>query len=593
MSGRGHRSRDPRELGELAELAAVGRFVQSLGEAPLARGCAPALEALRAVAGADACELFLYDPVARELLLAECVAPDVEAFCSRERFPLGVGFPGIVAEQARALTTCDLAHDRRFLRSAVPSRGYHSFACVPLKGHGRVEGTLHVAWRREAPPMDRAIDLLNRVAAPLRAALVASQVEAASPQPSAAGEQRAAALFAERLRLAARADAVTLLLPGPGGGLRPVVAGERALLCGGAGASGCPAAPSSGRSAVLCGDRRSWHKPCRALPRAYRHVCCLPLHPAGVASGLVIVAYHHDDGLPSTRHAAVLRSLLQWIGPPPPLPWQDTPPAVIEVLGEPVRPRLELRCLGPFAVRVDGRPIPRSAFKRQKAIELLQMLALDLGRPIPGDTVMERLWPGVNPELGLGRLHVTLHALRRAIEPPRAGREWTFVRRQGDRYLLPADGSVETDVRQMQRLLSQAHLAEAEMRPVEEVIELLERAVALYGGDLFADAPFAEGCFEPRERLREQHVNALVRLARLTAELGDMERAIHLLRRAVETDPLREDIQRALVEALWAAGRREAARRQFRRCVELIGSKLGLPPMAATRRVGEHFGVGR
>src|SRR5262249_31823613 len=91
----------------------------------------------------------------------------------------------------------------------------------------------------------------------------------------------------------------------------------------------------------------------------------------------------------------------------------------------------------------------------------------------------------------------------------------------------------------------------------------LERAVALYRG------PLLEGCLEEwaiqEGQAREQaFLQALETLAHAAMQPGDHAEAARLLRRAVQTDPLRESAQRELMQALAGQGDYAAVTQLYR-----------------------------
>lgn len=548
--------------------AAVGRFVAALGPSPVSSGVDSALDALRDAADADACELFVRLPDGDDAVLIGCASCDVDAFCSQECFAPGVGFPGIVIGTGVEIMTADVTADDRFLRRPVARRGYRGFACVPLARDDRVLGSLQLAWKGDAPAMERGLRLLVRASVPLAAAVAAEIGEVRSR--AAAAPPRADAIAA-RLRTAATADTATVVIgDAPARTPEPVLCRKLASR----GAGGCPACDVGYQ--LLREPRVNWPAPCRTLPEGYGCFVCLPLGSGKDA--IAVLGYHDVPPAPATRHlpvAAAFAHALADAHAHPRAVGDDGPSAP-----------LELRCLGPFEVRVHGRLVPVAAFGRAKALELLEMLALAGGAPVLADTLMERLWPGVAPELGARRLHVTVHALRRAIaiaDTP------SPIVRDGAAYRLDAAGHT-SDLRELRRLVAAAHAAEAEMRRLEDARDLLARATALWRGELFASDPDADWCTADRPWYRRLYVDALVQLSGLATRLGGPGEAIEPLRRAIAVEPLREDLHQALLRALMFAGRHGEARAHYRELAAKLRDELGLAPDVETRRIAELAG---
>jgi DNA-binding SARP family transcriptional activator/GAF domain-containing protein len=570
-------------LGEIALLTGSGVFTECIDQA---------LDVLRIGAGADACELFVLDVASGELLMMSCASRDIGAFCSQERFDLGSDYPGIVAREARPLATCDLARDTRFLRTGVPELGYRSFACVPVVRGEHVLGTLHLAWKDAAAPVERGMRLSQAAVPPIATGLLASFADLASRDGWAT--ERKLKTLARRFRRAGSADIATIGLSTPSGDAmvaRASTAG-RDLWCEHLSTgclADCPGTLADGRCEVHRGRHSDWPLPCQVLPREFGRIVGVPLFAGGAIQGAVFLGYRRDPPVPSTRHMpallALARDVAPLIGRSPPrgssYPSRDARPR-----GSADDRRLQLRCLGEFEVLVDGARVPRETFSRAKSAELLKVLALQRGRPLSRDALVERLWPGVDLASGAQRFHVAMHALRRAVEPPVQGRRWVHVCSREEGFALDL-ATCTLDLEEFRRLLGLSLRAELQERPVGEVISLLAEAIGLYRGDLFDGDPLAQRYAPEVAAYRDQYLEALIRLSRFASRQGAVERAISLLRRATEVDPLREDVHELLVRALWKAGRKLDARRQYDRCATLLMTEFGIEPAAGMQRLGE------
>src|SRR2546429_9747467 len=63
---------------------------------------------------------------------------------------------------------------------------------------------------------------------------------------------------------------------------------------------------------------------------------------------------------------------------------------------------LEIRLLGPLRVRrSDGTEVDPREWRTGKTADLLRLLAVRSGQPVPVDTILEALWPRVDPQEGL------------------------------------------------------------------------------------------------------------------------------------------------------------------------------------------------
>jgi signal transduction histidine kinase len=88
-----------------------------------------------------------------------------EAFWEIERFRMGQGFIGKVAQTGIPRWTTQLSEEVDFLRRSVVEQGFETLVCAPLLAPGKVTGVLSLAFKRNRPIEDREIGLLGAVGA--------------------------------------------------------------------------------------------------------------------------------------------------------------------------------------------------------------------------------------------------------------------------------------------------------------------------------------------------------------------------------------------------------------------------------------------
>src|SRR6185503_5259714 len=203
--------------------------------------------------------------------------------------------------------------------------------------------------------------------------------------------------------------------------------------------------------------------------------------------------------------------------------------------------RLTLSLLGGFQARLDhGPPLALPT----KAQALLAFLALRSGQAQPRGKLGALLWGGTSDEQARSNLRHTLFTIRKAVgvtPPPPLISEGQLV------TFSPA--SVDVDVAQFEALVRDG-------RP-----EALERAAALYQGDLLdglgvSEPPFEEWLLTERERLRELALEALARLLVHERKAGLTQQAIQTATRLLALDPLQEAVHRDLMRLYARQGRR-------------------------------------
>ena len=112
-----------------------------------------------------------------------------------------------------------------------------------------------------------------------------------------------------------------------------------------------------------------------------------------------------------------------------------------------------------------------------------------------------------------------------------------------------------------------------------------ERAVALYRGPLFDDEPAGEWFFAEQRLLEERALEAHEQLARLHIERGEPAGALQSAQAALRLDPCRESAHCLVMRAYASLQQTQSVARQYRLCVEALGSQLGLGPAPETTQL--------
>ncbi len=225
-----------------------------------------------------------------------------------------------------------------------------------------------------------------------------------------------------------------------------------------------------------------------------------------------------------------------------------------------------------------GEPAIITNFETRKAAALLGCLALHAPRARTRDALAEQLWPDEDAEAIRDRFRHALAALRRVLEPPGTPPGSILIANRAEVSL--AGPHVEIDVADFERALRRLPVPGA--APADQHVSPLNAALTLYGGELLPG--FHESwVIGERERLAQAHRDALLRLAGVLAETGDLSAAIEHARRAVAADPWREDAHAALMGYFARAGRLSEALRQYGELERVLKTELGIAPAPATQ----------
>jgi DNA-binding SARP family transcriptional activator len=242
--------------------------------------------------------------------------------------------------------------------------------------------------------------------------------------------------------------------------------------------------------------------------------------------------------------------------------------------------RIRLALLGAPVVEVEGAPLEVDTRKGTALLVYLAVSAHERRR----DTLATLLWPDYDEAHARAALRRTLSALNKGLHGAGLIIGRTTV------AFDPTVASVDvTEFRALGRGCRR-HTGEPALA-CRACHEALLAAVSLYRDDFLAgfslrDSPgFDDWSAVESEALRRELFGALGWLASSSVALGDVDAAIGHATRWLALDPLHEPAHQALMRLYASAGRRSAAVRQYRDCVAVLESELGVAPLEETTRL--------
>ncbi|QYN23554.1 BTAD domain-containing putative transcriptional regulator [Amycolatopsis sp. DSM 110486] len=237
---------------------------------------------------------------------------------------------------------------------------------------------------------------------------------------------------------------------------------------------------------------------------------------------------------------------------------------------------MRVALLGPLrAACDDGTPVDIGGARLRM---LLARLALDAGRAVPAEVLIDGLWGTEPPADAANALQSLVSRLRRALRPAGAELESGAG---GYRLALAAD---TVDAHRFERLAAEGRRELSASRD-SRAAELLRTALDLWHGAALADvldAPFAAAPATRLEELRteaaEDRFDAELRLGRHADVLAD-------LTAAAEAHPLRERLAGLRIRALCSAGRQADALAAYGTIRATLADELGVDPSAELQEI--------
>lgn len=231
---------------------------------------------------------------------------------------------------------------------------------------------------------------------------------------------------------------------------------------------------------------------------------------------------------------------------------------------------LRVTLLGDFDMRLDEAPVTGVATPRLQA--LVAYLLLHRGVPLSRAHLAYLFWPDTTEAQARTNLRNLLHHLRHALPDCDS-----YVETTVQTLTWRAEAPLALDVDEWQ-----AALAEAGSAPAAQARPALEKALALYHGDLLPSC-YDDWILPHRERLRQSYLDALERLTTLLEEARDYRAAVSQAQTLLRADPLSEASYRRLIRLYSLSGDRAAALRVYHTCVTVLKRELDVEPSAATR----------
>ena len=228
-------------------------------------------------------------------------------------------------------------------------------------------------------------------------------------------------------------------------------------------------------------------------------------------------------------------------------------------------PELGVRLLGPIEAERNGVPV---ALGGPKPRTLLAVLALEPGRVVSVDRLIEALWPGDPPDTAAHAVQVYVSQLRKALGPVIATRTPGY-----ELELAP-------ECVDLHRFVCVAQEGRAALEGGDPVSAegALREALALWRGPALADflyEPFAQTEIARLEELRtvtlEERIEADLALGRHAELVSELEAL-------VAAQPLRERPRAQLMLALYRSGRQAEALAAYRTTRKTLVEELGIDP---------------
>ncbi len=238
-------------------------------------------------------------------------------------------------------------------------------------------------------------------------------------------------------------------------------------------------------------------------------------------------------------------------------------------------PQIRVNALGGFQVFRGETLIGQKEWKAKQPKLLLKALVTRGAANVPKDLLIDDVWPDSPPDAVEGNFKVTLHRLRKALEPSmEAGSSYIHLK---DNLVSLDRNLVRLDTDEFLSLFHRSRKAE-QAGDIKSAILHANSAIPLYRGDYLAEDLYVPWAELKREEFRTIHIDLLRRTAELHESQGSSRKSIELYKMILKTDPCFEEAYQKLMLIYANRGMKTEAIRLFDECRKTLDRDVGVEP---------------
>ncbi|HEU5474261.1 MAG TPA: BTAD domain-containing putative transcriptional regulator [Actinophytocola sp.] len=232
---------------------------------------------------------------------------------------------------------------------------------------------------------------------------------------------------------------------------------------------------------------------------------------------------------------------------------------------------MEFRLFGEIQLNAAGRLLDVGAPRQQR---VLAALAVDVGRPVPVETLIDRVWDDSPPAMARDVLYPYLSKLRRLLKQATeiTGTEARIDKRSAG-YVL----EIDPDLVDLHRFALLVERGTGSTTADADRATVLAEALDLWRGPPLAGIA-GEWVTKTRESWYRLRLDAVVHLGAVLLSLGRATDAIRTLPDLIDEYPLAEPLEALLIRAYHADGRDAEAIDRFGRIKRRLADELGTDP---------------
>lgn len=254
----------------------------------------------------------------------------------------------------------------------------------------------------------------------------------------------------------------------------------------------------------------------------------------------------------------------------------------IDLIKDIERRPIRITAFGELQIRVGESVIYDRKWKGGRTKTLLKALIVFGGTKVSYDLLIDTLWPDADGDVGENNLKVALSRLRRLGCPKGENpAQWILVKQKKislARPLCAVDSIVFKET--IKRILM-----------TKEDIALLMKVLDLYRDDFLARDFSETWIIRHRELLREDFIKGAILLSEMCRKKGNIKDSLPYLYRALERDPLNEEVYATLMELYLESGYPSKAIMVYKQAEEILKNELDIAPGPTLQGLARRAGM--
>jgi ATP/maltotriose-dependent transcriptional regulator MalT/DNA-binding SARP family transcriptional activator len=247
-------------------------------------------------------------------------------------------------------------------------------------------------------------------------------------------------------------------------------------------------------------------------------------------------------------------------------------------------PRIRIKTLGNFNVLKNDVPIEDKKWQGNQPKRLLKAIIARGSLKVSKEIIMEDLWPESQPEAVENKFKVTLHRLRKVLEPKTDKTiGYTYIQLK-DKFISLDKDLCYADADEFLSLYDKGKIKE-KSGDETEALSFYEAAAKLYQGDFLKEDLYESWTYIKREELRIKYIDLLYKTAQLYESRGGANKAIACYKKVIQSDPASENAYRRLMTLYSNRGMRSAALKTYEECKQALQTGLDTVPDEVTTSI--------